>query len=52
VVFKFALTAQILARFRAILVKKRQDFLGFNLKTEKMKKKLLQQDDGFYKKNE
>jgi hypothetical protein len=52
VAFKFALTAQILARFRTNLVKKRQVFLGFYLKTENMKKKLLQEDDGFYKKNE
>jgi len=41
-----------LPEFRAILVKKRQDFLGFNLKTQKKKKNLLQEDDGFYKKNE
>lgn len=41
-----------MVKISAILVKKCQDFLGFNLKHEMSTKRLLQEDDGFYKKNE
>ncbi|SFN53633.1 hypothetical protein SAMN05428971_1755 [Candidatus Pantoea varia] len=41
-----------MAKIRAIMVKKRQVFLGFNLNKKMSTKRLLQEDDGFYKKNE